>query len=126
RRRWAGARPGCRRWRSGPSRRPRSPAGPGRAPGGPTTVLDVASPFEDTTAPARFLASLPARWRLPPAAAAPVEPTTKTAPRCEQGAVRFWRGQQDLNPRPTVLETAALPTELYPRTGVYASTDVGV
>ena len=25
-----------------------------------------------------------------------------------------WQGQQDLNPRPTVLETATLPTELYP------------
>ncbi len=25
-----------------------------------------------------------------------------------------WQGQQDLNPRPTVLETVALPTELYP------------
>ncbi len=26
----------------------------------------------------------------------------------------LWQGQQDLNPRPAVLETAALPTELYP------------
>ena len=25
-----------------------------------------------------------------------------------------WQGHQDLNPGPTVLETAALPTELYP------------
>ena len=25
-----------------------------------------------------------------------------------------WQGQQGLNPRPAVLETAALPTELYP------------
>src|SRR6185312_5755969 len=25
-----------------------------------------------------------------------------------------WQGQQDLNPRPSVLETDALPTELYP------------
>lgn len=25
-----------------------------------------------------------------------------------------WQGQQDSNPRPTVLETVALPTELYP------------
>ena len=25
-----------------------------------------------------------------------------------------WQGQKDLNPRPTVLETVALPTELYP------------
>ena len=29
-------------------------------------------------------------------------------------AKRGWQGQQDLNPRPTVLETVALPTELYP------------
>ena len=27
---------------------------------------------------------------------------------------RFWQGQKDLNPRHAVLETAALPTELYP------------
>ena len=26
----------------------------------------------------------------------------------------FWQGQKDLNPRHAVLETAALPTELYP------------
>jgi hypothetical protein len=26
----------------------------------------------------------------------------------------FWQGQQGSNPRPAVLETAALPTELYP------------
>ncbi len=26
----------------------------------------------------------------------------------------FWQGQQGSNPRPTVLETVALPTELYP------------
>ncbi len=25
-----------------------------------------------------------------------------------------WQGQKDLNPRHAVLETAALPTELYP------------
>jgi hypothetical protein len=25
-----------------------------------------------------------------------------------------WQGQRDSNPRPTVLETVALPTELYP------------
>ncbi len=25
-----------------------------------------------------------------------------------------WQGQQDSNPRPSVLETDALPTELYP------------
>ena len=28
--------------------------------------------------------------------------------------VSFWQGQKDLNPRHAVLETAALPTELYP------------
>ena len=27
---------------------------------------------------------------------------------------RTWQGQKDLNPRHAVLETAALPTELYP------------
>ena len=26
----------------------------------------------------------------------------------------FWQGHKDLNPEPTVLETAALPIELYP------------
>ena len=30
------------------------------------------------------------------------------------GFFRAWQGQKDLNPRPTVLETAALPAELYP------------
>ena len=30
------------------------------------------------------------------------------------GADLVWQGHQDLNPGPTVLETAALPTELYP------------
>ncbi len=30
------------------------------------------------------------------------------------GGVLFWQGQKDLNPRHAVLETAALPTELYP------------
>ncbi len=29
-------------------------------------------------------------------------------------AQEFWQGQKDLNPRHAVLETAALPTELYP------------
>src|SRR5689334_14977960 len=28
--------------------------------------------------------------------------------------VHLWQGQKDLNPRPSVLETDALPTELYP------------
>ena len=35
---------------------------------------------------------------------------TGTAKRC----LYFWQGQKDLNPRHAVLETAALPTELYP------------
>ena len=29
-----------------------------------------------------------------------------------------WQGQKDLNPRPSVLETDALPTELYPSEAV--------
>ena len=29
-------------------------------------------------------------------------------------ALIFWQGQKDLNPQPTVLETATLPIELYP------------
>ena len=32
---------------------------------------------------------------------------------CEM-ALYQWQGQKDLNPRHAVLETAALPTELYP------------
>ena len=31
-----------------------------------------------------------------------------------QGSFEMWQGQKDLNPRHAVLETAALPTELYP------------
>ena len=31
-----------------------------------------------------------------------------------QANFRFWQGHKDLNPEPTVLETAALPIELYP------------
>ena len=30
------------------------------------------------------------------------------------GSDGFWQGHKDLNPEPTVLETAALPIELYP------------
>ena len=33
----------------------------------------------------------------------------------------IWQGQKDLNPRHAVLETAALPTELYPY-ALYRST----
>ena len=29
-------------------------------------------------------------------------------------SVKYWQGHKDLNPEPTVLETAALPIELYP------------
>ncbi len=35
--------------------------------------------------------------------------------------VRFWQGQKDSNPRHAVLETAALPTELYPYINVSAT-----
>ena len=31
-----------------------------------------------------------------------------------QKLLLFWQGQKDLNPRPMVLETSTLPTELYP------------
>jgi hypothetical protein len=36
-----------------------------------------------------------------------------------------WQGQQGSNPRPAVLETAALPTELYPYRGVSISQEGG-
>ncbi len=39
-----------------------------------------------------------------------VNEKTKTAERRSLS----WQGQKDLNPRHAVLETAALPTELYP------------
>ena len=32
----------------------------------------------------------------------------------EHGSDFLWQGQKDLNPQPTVLETVALPIELYP------------
>ena len=56
------------------------------------------------------------RGRSPPAP--PPEATTRNAPEAAhlrgfRGAVTS-QGWQDLNPRPTVLETAALPTELHP------------
>ena len=35
----------------------------------------------------------------------------------------FWQGQKDLNPRHAVLETAALPTELYPY--IYEAPKIG-
>ena len=31
-----------------------------------------------------------------------------------KNTVLIWQGHKDLNPEPTVLETAALPIELYP------------
>ena len=31
-----------------------------------------------------------------------------------KNTVLIWQGQKDMNPEPTVLETAALPIELYP------------
>ena len=41
------------------------------------------------------------------------EPQTGKNP--ERCRIRdFWQGHKDLNPEPTVLETAALPIELYP------------
>lgn len=39
----------------------------------------------------------------------PWSPKQELPPR---GGSLFWRALKDLNPRPTVLETAALPTEL--------------
>ena len=59
----------------------------------------------------------------PPAAlgdAARHSPSASGSPRRYQkkrrpnGRHSFWQGQKDLNPRHSVLETDALPTELYP------------
>ena len=38
----------------------------------------------------------------------------KKALKSEDFKAIFWQGHKDLNPEPTVLETAALPIELYP------------
>ncbi len=38
----------------------------------------------------------------------------KKASKSEDFKAFFWQGHKDLNPEPTVLETAALPIELYP------------
>ena len=38
----------------------------------------------------------------------------KKASKSEDFKADFWQGHKDLNPEPTVLETAALPIELYP------------
>src|SRR5690606_18636539 len=65
---------------------------------------------------------------LPVADAAAVRVTTRrggagiptdapSRPRGTRSAGRSWRGYMDSHPGPTVLETAALPTELYARTG---------
>jgi hypothetical protein len=35
-------------------------------------------------------------------------------PNCQKNQQFQWQGQQGSNPRPTVLETVALPAELYP------------
>ena len=57
-----------------------------------------------------------------------LEPSTSgvTGRRSNQLNYRaIWQGQKDLNPRHAVLETAALPTELYPyfASGVPAAND---
>ena len=43
-----------------------------------------------------------------------IEKTTKNALKSSNFKAFFWQGHKDLNPEPTVLETAALPIELYP------------
>ena len=42
------------------------------------------------------------------------ENITKNPPRFGVDFCETWQGHKDLNPEPTVLETAALPIELYP------------
>ncbi len=64
------------------------------------------------------------RSLFPPPAALASSPDTLRVPRqmyyfCQiknrhDGRFLIWQGQKDLNPRHAVLETAALPTELYP------------
>ena len=51
------------------------------------------------------------------------EPFNRPAMHSSDNAVgpRRWQGQQGSNPRPAVLETAALPTELYPYRGCFIS-----
>src|SRR6056297_1799071 len=83
------------------------------------SILPPRSRGEDTRAPR------PALWRGTrrasghgvPAGAA----THGSGPPPKRRAAAEWRAQEDSNPRPTVLETAALPTELYAheQTGVY-------
>ena len=38
----------------------------------------------------------------------------RKSPMLTHGTLPFWQGQEDSNPRPTVLETGTLPAELYP------------
>ena len=40
--------------------------------------------------------------------------SAKSAKNWTPFGVQSWQGHKDLNPEPTVLETAALPIELYP------------
>ena len=42
---------------------------------------------------------------------------TSCATKLRYTPILNWQGQKDLNPRHAVLETAALPTELYPYDG---------
>ena len=42
------------------------------------------------------------------------QPTHRKEPRQSFALALFWQGQKDSNPRPMVLETSTLPTELYP------------
>ena len=63
----------------------------------------------------------PAAWRRNPravGAVSPCPPQWAKKRRRERHKVRddVWQGQKDLNPRHAVLETAALPAELYPYT----------
>ena len=44
----------------------------------------------------------------------PKQKTAETSIITAASAVFIWQGQKDLNPRHMVLETIALPTELYP------------
>ena len=44
----------------------------------------------------------------------PIKHKNNAEPKNKLGPASRWQGQKDLNPRHAVLETAALPTELYP------------
>ena len=45
-------------------------------------------------------------------------PAKRKSPR-KTWTLSFWQGREDSNPRPTVLETGTLPTELHPYALVY-------